>query len=102
MTRQCRHKPKTTRLYRPPWGGTFVGPDYSGWHVDAGYCEFGNCLEYACPVCGCIGAGVGPIGCPCDDGVGYREMRRKRPVAVKPSVAGRSHVSRSRSRSRHR
>lgn len=53
-------------------------------------CEYGNCMEFCCPVCGCNKyGGVGPIGCPCDDTVAYHDMRRKPPVAVKPGISTR-------------
>lgn len=97
MTRSCRHQPSTTRVLDTPWGALVV-PDTRDWYVDGGLCEYRRCVEFDCPVCGCMRGGWGPMDCPCDDLHGYREMRRKRAVAVKPSVRGRSHVSRARAR----
>lgn len=101
MGRACRHEPTKTRVYDPGILGSiigrpvkpFTGPDYDGWFVSGrfgGTCEFGNCTEVYCPVCGCNKGGWGPMSCPCDDTIGYREMRRKPHVAVKKSAAGRA------------
>lgn len=60
--------------------------DWSGWAVQ-GICEYGNCVEFCCPRCGCNKyGGLGPVMCPCQDWIAYRDMRAKRKVAVKPSL----------------
>ncbi len=55
-----------------------------------GVCEYGNCVEFLCVICRCSsGLGYGPADCPCDDTVGFHDMRRKLHVAVKPSQSTR-------------
>lgn len=86
--RKCSHRP-------PP------GADWNKWWV-RGQCEYGGCEEFNCPICGCYtGMGWGLMDCPCEDWIGYHQMRSKPAVAVKPSVRGRSVASRQRSRRRH-
>lgn len=87
----CKHTSGRTRLVdinfhpdRPP--ELVETEDWSDWAVQ-GTCEYGNCVEFCCPVCGANRyGGFGPVLCPCDDGVQYHDMRRKPSVAVKPSL----------------
>lgn len=89
MGRRCRHQPTARRIITIG-DDSFEGPDYRGWHETQGVCEYGNCVELNCPVCGCARGGWGPVGCPCQDWIGYRDMRAERPAAVKPSLAART------------
>lgn len=97
MRRACngRHEPAATKIRTEPtpleqaMGRLFdplprVVPDYDGWYVET-TCEWGNCVELRCPVCGRMRMGWGPMDCPCDDWRVCPGMRRRRPVAVKPS-----------------
>lgn len=90
MSRHCKHVSgisKRIALWDDS-GDTVIVHDWwgDGYAVD-GTCEYGNCVESNCPVCGCNKyGGWGPVECPCDDTVGYHEMRRKPKVAVKPSL----------------
>lgn len=86
--RCCKHKPTGRKMYDLA-GMSFEGTDYTDWWIH-GVCEYGNCVNLDCPVCGCnSGGGWGPIDCPCDDTVPYYDMRQQTPVAVKPSVSTR-------------
>lgn len=35
------------------------------WRIET-TCQWGNCLEIWCGVCGRYSGGMGPVGCPCD------------------------------------
>lgn len=76
--RRCRHEPPTVRSDRR---SEQRDPQFL-----RGICEYGNCMEFRCLTCGCFsGMGWGPMDCPCDDTVGFHDMRRKPRAAIKPS-----------------
>lgn len=91
MSRRCKHVPDVYRVFPDPDRTWPVGcdmhrltvnlepqtiPDWMAWCVE-GTCEYGNCLEWRCPICGCHnGGGIGPMLCPCEDWIGYHDMRR--------------------------
>lgn len=89
--RRCKHTSGKTRLVGAHNTHWWTGPpveteDWQDWVVD-GRCEYGRCVEWNCPICGCNRyGGYGPVDCPCDDGIGYHDMRRKPKVPIKPSV----------------
>ena len=96
--RHCRHKPPEhmLRTVTDPFGDGDVFRHSNGkpvllpcseWWV-TGTCEYGNCVEFCCPVCGCnSGGGWGPVDCPCEDWIGYHAMRKAvAHAAVKPSL----------------
>ena len=89
MSRHCKHESGVSKQVSL-WddGKPMMVHDYWGdGYAAEGLCEYGNCVEFNCPVCGCNKyGGFGPVLCPCDDTVGYHEMRRKPKVAVKPSL----------------
>ena len=91
MPHRCKHTSGRTREYNIEWRQDrppilVKSEDWVDWVAD-GTCEFGNCLEFVCPVCGCNKyGGMGPIECPCDDTVPNHEERIKPKVAVKPSL----------------
>lgn len=80
--RKCRHKPPTVRSVRD---SEQLDPQHF-----RGVCEYGNCLEFLCMTCGCNnGGGFGPMLCPCEDMIGFHDMRRKIHVAIKPGLSTR-------------
>jgi len=87
--RGCKHKPaRIVTRYSVLGDVEVTGPDYRNWWRTDGVCEYGNCTELLCPVCGCGQGGWGPMECPCEDWIGYHDMRREPvPAAVKPSAA---------------
>lgn len=88
MRRGCAHKPTTITSKYIDWlDEEITGPDYTSWWAK-GQCEYGNCMELLCPVCGCVQGGWGPVDCPCEDHIPWPDMRHH-PVhaAVKPSAA---------------
>lgn len=91
MGRRCKHTSgKTTMVNinfdpaKPP--DLVETEDWSQWATE-GVCEYGHCVEFNCPVCGCNRyGGFGPVMCPCQDWIHYRDMRAKPKVAIKPSL----------------
>lgn len=98
--RHCRHEAPAHMLepvevmggggdvYRHRNGKPILLPKPEWWIQ--GTCEYGNCVEFCCPVCRCnSGGGFGPVDCPCQNWIGYHDMRKAPvPVAVKPSLRG--------------
>lgn len=91
MPHRCRHTSGRTREYNVEWRTDRYPKlvkfeDWNGW-AEHGTCEFGQCIEFICPVCGCNKyGGIGSMMCPCDDMVPNHEERRKTKAAVKPSL----------------
>lgn len=89
--RACKHISGRTRMVninfdpaKPP--EMVETEDWSQWAAE-GTCEYGNCVTFDCPLCGCNRyGGFGPVLCPCWDHVPYYDMRPKPEVAIKPSL----------------
>lgn len=91
MRRGCTHRPPAIKTeYIEFLGKDVTGPDYASWWT-LGECEYGNCGELLCPECGCVQGGWGPVECPCEDWIPWRDMRRSvSHAAVKPSIRRRA------------
>lgn len=82
--RQCRHHPPRSVLVPMGDGGRVIDPESGEWYIllppahwwTEGVCEYGTCVEYNCPVCGCFSHGHGLSECPCSNETGYHDMRR--------------------------
>lgn len=86
MPHRCRHTSGRTRVITLWTGRKVTAEDRRGWEVQ-GTCEYGGCVELCCPVCGANKyGGWGSVMCPCDDWIPNHDERRKKPVAIKPSL----------------